>query len=96
MWRVASVGSTNYNKINEVRLQSDDQVTRGSSNYREANIILTGNNTIEVQSGDVVGYYHPPQSRYRVRTIATNGYVLYQLRGSHDSVDLNNMDSTDQ
>ena len=88
VWRPASVGSTIFNKIGEVQL-SDDQVT-GSSDYRRATIILTGNNSIEVQSGDVVGYYHPPQSRYRVRTIQTDGYILYQFSGSHESVDLNN------
>ena len=64
-----SADTTAYDKIGEVEL-SDDQVT-GSGNYQTANIILTGNNTIEVhdQSGDVVGYYHPHQSCYRMRTI---------------------------
>ena len=90
VWRRASGGSTVYNKIGEVRLQSDDQVIRGSGNYSEANIILTGNNTIEVQSGDVVGYYHPPQSRYRVRTIENSGYIQYRFIGSFESVDINN------
>ena len=65
------------------------------SNVLVATIILTGNNTIEVQSGDVVGYYHPLQSRYRVRTIQTEGYILYQFSGSHESVDLNNIIDSD-
>ena len=65
-------------------------MTRSSSNYFEANIILTGNYTIEVQSGDVVGYYHPPDARYQVITMRTNGYILYQFSRSHESVDLNN------
>ena len=80
VWRAASVDSTIYNKIGEVQLQSDGQVT-GSGDYRTANIILT-NNTIEVQSGDVVGYYHPPDACYQVRTIQTDGYYLYQFDGS--------------
>ena len=78
VWRPASVGSTVYNKIGEVQLQSDDQVT-GSGTYQTANIILTGNNTIEFQSGDVVGYYRPPESRYGVRIIGTSGYRLYRF-----------------
>ena len=90
VWRRASAGSTMHSKIGEVQLL-DDQVTRGSSNYWEANIILTGNNIIEVQSGDVVGYYHPPDARYRVRTIRTDGYILYQFNGSPDSVDHNDI-----
>ena len=96
MWRPLSTNSTVYNKTGEVQLRSDDQVT-GSRNNRVANIILTGNNTIEFQSGDVVGYYHPPQSRYQVRTIRTDGYVQYQFNESPapTSVDLNNADSDD-
>ena len=87
VWRATSINSTMYNKIGEVQLQSDNQVT-GSGNYRTANIILTGNNTIEVQSGDVVGYYHPYEIRYHVRTIQTGGYRLYQFNESSKSVNL--------
>ena len=81
VWRPASVGSTMYDKICEVQLQSNDQVTLGNE-FGEANITLTGNNTIEVQAGDVVGYYHPPNARYQVRTIQTDGYRLYRFNVS--------------
>ena len=89
LWRAASVNSTVYNKIGEVELQLDDQEI-GSRNYQTTNITLTGNNTIEVRSGDVVGYYHPPDVCCRVRTIRTEDYSLYEFEGSHESVDLNN------
>ena len=46
VWRLILVNSTIYNKTGEVQL-SDDQVT-GTGTYRTANIILTGNNRIEV------------------------------------------------
>ena len=88
VWRAESVGSTVYNKIGEVQLQSDDQVT-GSGYFQTVNIILTGNNTIEFQSGDVVGYYHPPRSRYQVRDIYTNGYLVYQFNGSSTPTSVN-------
>ena len=94
VWRAESVNSTIYNKIDEVQLQSDDQVN-GSDNFRIANIILTSKKKIEVQTGDVVGYYHPLQSRYRVRTTGTDGYILYQFIGTHQSVNLNNSDYSD-
>ena len=87
VWRAASVGSTTYNKIGEVQLQSDDQLTSVSFTTQIANITLTGNNTIEVQSGDVVGYYHPSNARFRVITRSTNGYILYQFLGAHESVE---------
>ena len=93
VWRAESTVST-YRRIIQVQLQSDDQVSKPNDGYREANIDLT-NNTIEVQSGDVVGYYHPPDARYRVRTIQTDGYILYQFDGSPVSVDLNNNDDND-
>ena len=70
-----------YNKTGEVQLQSDDQVTEGYNNF-EATIILTGENRTEFQSGDVIGYYHPPQSRYRVWDVRTNGYILFRFDGS--------------
>ena len=96
LWRAVSVGSTMYNKIDEVQLQSDDQMTLGGSNeFGEANITLpiTGNNTIEVQSGDVVGYYHPPDARYQVRTIQTDGYMQYRFNMSSVPTSLNLSDA---
>ena len=97
VWRPASVGSTIYNKVGEVQLQSNDQININSYRYGVVIIILTGNSTIEVQSGDVVGYYHPPDARYQVRTIQTDGYIQYQFNGLHESVDLNyNTNSDDQ
>ena len=96
VWRPLSVGSKIYNKIGEVQLQSDDQVTRGSNGLLEANITLTDDNTIEFQSGDVIGYYHPSNARYQVINIFrnVNGYVLYWFDGSPapDSVELSERD----
>ena len=92
VWQPSSVGSTIYNKTGEVRLQSN-QVT-GGGDYRTANIILTDDSRIEFQSGDVVGYYHPSNSRYVVRDISTAGYIQYRFDGSPvpNSVNLNDRD----
>ena len=96
VWRPVSIGSVIYTKIGEVQLKLDDQVT-GDGDNRLAIIILTGNNTIKVQSGDVVGYYHPPRSRYRVRMGNTSGYIHYQFNESPNSnlINLSNADRTD-
>ena len=93
VWRPISADAI-YNKIGEVQLQSN-QVT-GSGTYRTTNIILTGNNTIEFQSGDVVGYYHPFNTRYLVRDINITGYVLYRFDGSPvpNSVNFSNRNAT--
>ena len=93
VWRPASFGSTVYNKIGEVQLQSDDQLTNSSNNLI-ANIILTGDNTIEFQSGDVVGYYQPPDTHYQVAVTSDTDYELNWFNGSpaSNSVDLNERD----
>ena len=93
IWRAESDNSTIYNKIGEVQL-SDDHVIVGSGNPLIVNITLTGNDTIEVQAGDVVGYYHPPDSRYQMRENDTDGYYLYRFDGSPapESVNLTESD----
>ena len=91
VWRPASVSSKTYNKIGEVQLQSDDQLYEVDDIFRIANITLTGNNTIEVQSGDVVGYYHPPDARLRVIARRTNEYRVYEFSGTREVVNLNNI-----
>ena len=93
VWRPVSANAI-YNKIGEVQLQSN-QVT-GSGTYQTANIMLTGDNAIEIQSGDVVGYYHPLNTSYLVRDIPTDGYVLYRFDGSPvpNSVNLSNTNIT--
>ena len=90
VWRPSSANSTVYNRISQVQF-SDDQVT-GRSTYQTATITLTGSDKIEVQSGDVIGYYREGGARYRLRTIPTDGYTLYEFDGSsvnsHTSVNL--------
>jgi len=91
IWRPLSPDLVIYNRIGEVQLQSDDQVIRGSNSFLETNITLTGDDRIEFQSGDVIGYFHPPVSHYQVRDIQTDGYYLYRFDGSPapTSVNLN-------
>lgn len=98
VWRPISPSSVFYNRIHEVQLQSF-QFTLLSNTRIIINIILTGNERREFQSGDVIGYYHPSNSRYQVRTIRTDGYVQYEFDGSPTSVNLSTVpddDVTDQ
>ena len=37
----------------------------------------TGDNRIEFQSGDIIGYYHANNVRYRLWNIETVGYTSY-------------------
>ncbi|XP_065899762.1 sushi, von Willebrand factor type A, EGF and pentraxin domain-containing protein 1-like isoform X2 [Dysidea avara] len=79
IWRPSSPGSVIYNKTSEVQLQSDNQVIEYTNNRYITNIILTGDDRIQFQSGDVIGYYHPNDIRYSVRDIRTDGYVLHRF-----------------
>ena len=88
VWRPWSIGSMIYNKTGEVQLTSSDQVT-GNDNNRLVTITLTGNNTIKVQPGDVVGYYHPSQLFNRICTRNIDGYILYQFEGSPNLTSVN-------
>ena len=91
VWRASSQDSTVYTKIAQVHLKPS-HITEPT--HVIATIPLTGLNRIPVQSGDVVGYYHPFDAHLKVRTIETAGYVQYLFEGidgsTAKSVDLNN------
>ena len=90
VWRPSSQDSTIYTKIAQVHVKHS-HITK--LEYIEADISLTGLNRIPVQLGDVVGYYHPFDAGYKVRTIDTSGYVLYKFLDDGSavkSIDLNN------
>ena len=93
VWRVTS-NSRTFKKIAEVQLPQN-RVSRITGDIYVANIALTVNSAIEFQSGDVVGYYHPPNARFQVRTIGTSGYRLYQYSGSLETVNLSDNMRTD-
>ena len=57
LWRPLLSDTMIYNKVGEIALQSEYQVTEGYNNF-EATIILTGEKRLEFQPGDVIGYYH--------------------------------------
>jgi len=80
IWRPTLRYSTVYNKIAQVQVHKS-QIT--TITYVEANIPLFGTNRILVETGDVIGYYHPYDAGYRVRTVNTAGYALYET----DNVD---------
>ena len=83
VWRPTTQGSKIYNKIAQVQVSTNDII---QSTYLEANIELIGTKRIVVQSGDVIGYYQPPESRYVVRSIQTPGYALYSFTIDASSV----------
>ena len=92
VWRPVS-GQQSYNRINEYRIQGSD-ITR-MSGYYLADIQFTGNNRIEFQLGDIIGYYHPDEPRYRVWSIQTSGYDSYTRSGTSSSFSLSGANRDD-
>ena len=90
IWRPVSLMSTIYNKTQEVQLEFG-HVTVPSDSRASISITLTDDKRLEFQSGDVIGFYHPDDARYQLRTIRTKGYIRYEFSGSSTlaSVDLN-------
>jgi len=87
VWRQTPIPQ-NYSLVDEVQIQSNH--LNAQLTYLEANISLTGDKRIQFLSGDVIGFYIPPDSGYVIRDIATTGYVYYIFRGSNaSSFDLN-------
>ena len=77
IWRPSSTNSMVFTSIGEVQLQESQVSQCNSDIYCIANIVLTGNDRIEFQSGDVVEWYTPHNARYGMMTILTDGYVAY-------------------
>ena len=83
VWRQSPTSQLNYSLVDKVQIQSDHLNTQLT--YLEAIIPLTGNDRIQFLSGDVIGFYNPPDSGYVTRDIQTTGYVFYVFVGSNAS-----------
>jgi len=74
IWR-PSPPSELYSLVDKVQIQSSYLSTRLT--YLEANIPLTGSRQMHFLSGDVIGFYNPPNSGYYLRDATTKSYVYY-------------------
>ncbi|XP_065904304.1 receptor-type tyrosine-protein phosphatase delta-like isoform X2 [Dysidea avara] len=90
VWRLTPTPEL-YSLVDQVQIQSS-HINNQLAN-QEAIISLTGNNRIQFLSGDVIGFYNPPNSRYVFEDIETPGYVYYVFVGSSAS-SLNLLDTS--
>ena len=96
VWHPIQLNSSIYNKIDEVELTGGEYINiDGSIGYYYTSISLNSNNQIEVQSGDVIGYYQPSNSRRLIWNIQTSGYTSYSstVTSPLTSMDINNVDN---
>ena len=98
VWHPNLPNSTTYNKIAEVQLPLGDfRVVAPGRNYHHVNLSLNSSSQIEFQSGDVIGYYQPPNSQRLIGSIQTSGYTSYSnsVTSPSTSIDINNVDNID-
>ena len=90
VWQPVNSQRTVYSFRNSYRLNDDDIVAIG--NYHFASVSFTGDNRLDFQSGDVIGYRHGSRPCYTVWSIRTDGYITYHSRSSafSISIDINN------
>ena len=80
VWHRTAPGIDVFDKVGEVQLVESEVVQVGhdlSTAYWLVNITLNGDDRIEFEAGDVIGYYLPPDARYQVWSIRTTGYTAY-------------------
>ena len=75
VWQPVNTQRTMHSIRNISTLSSEDIITM--ENYYFANVSFTGNDRIEFQSGDVIGYQHRFRPCYTVWSINTGGYTSY-------------------
>ena len=66
-----------FNRVDTVQLAESEivQVENDNIVYWLLNMSLNGSEIIEFEAGDVIGFYQPPDTRYQMWTIATEGYT---------------------
>jgi len=97
VWHPTS--STVYTRVDTECALTDSDISRmrdSGDEYYLGNVSCTGNNRIEFQSGDVIGYYQGDPLRYRLWNIETMGYTsLHHDESSQlDTFTTNNVDDT--
>ena len=92
MWRPTKSDLDVYNKVGEVQLVESEivgEVDNDNNTYWLVNVTLNDDDRIEFEAGDVIGYYHPPDSRYRVWSISSTGYRIYANDNAEASNSIN-------
>ena len=82
VWRPMSGDPSVYERIGDEIVLEDSEV-RAMNGYWLAEIVVSDNERIEFNSGDVIGCYHPSNVHYQVNTISGNGSSVYDCDGGN-------------
>ena len=81
IWRRHQSNLQLYNRVTTLCALTESNISMMSNNtgdYYLGNVSCTGDNRVEFQSGDVIGYHQADSVRYRLWSIDTTGYTAYQ------------------
>ena len=97
VWHPRTPSMDVFDKIGEVQLVESEvveEVDNNNNTYWLVNITVNDDDRIEFEAGDVVGYFHPPDTRYRVWSIETEGYRIFanEFSNALNIMDLTNKD----
>ena len=77
VWRCHRTNQQLYNRVNTLCALTGSNIT-SRGDYYLGNVSCTGNERVEFQSGDVIGYYHANEVQYLLWTTDTTGYTAHQ------------------
>jgi len=86
VWHPNNPGSDLFDKVGGVRILESEvvEVNNNNNTYWLFNITLNDDDRIEFEAGDVIGYYHPNDTRYIVGSVETEGYTVYYINESYN------------
>ena len=97
VWHPTS--STEYTRVDtECPLTASDISMMRDGNgddYYLGNVSCTGNNRIEFQSGDIIGYHHGSDVLYQLWNIVSNQYTSYRHTGRSNPLSTFNINNAD-
>ena len=96
VWHPRTPSMDVFDKVDEVQLAESEiveEVDNNNNTYWLVNITLN-DDRIEFEAGDVIGYFHPPDTRYRVWSIETEGYRIFanEFPNASSVIDLTDKD----
>ena len=99
VWR--RVNSTFHTRVGTSCGLSENDITMVTDHYDKeyylGNVSCIGNNSIEFQSGDVIGYYQSELLRYQLWSFAFSGYTAYHqdVNSPLSTLNINSANATD-
>ena len=86
VWRPLNIEqTTTYHIVNTYTLSRNDDIDRENNNYYFGDITFDGNDRIEVQPGDVMGYRHRSKACYTVWSNEAADYTSYSTNDISDN-----------